>query len=138
MFSDLYRYFSDGLGSTLGSHTAFSCNVFLSKRISQLSLYSLALTLLKIEIHINNNVEYYSGLIRKSCHLRRYGLNLKAICQVRDIRQRKTNTLWFHIYVEPEKNKCIETEEIAGDQRWGGEVEGLEEGGQRYKLVIIR
>ena len=40
---------------------------------------------------------------RKSCHLPQHRSSLRALYQVKQVRQRKTNTARYHLYVESGK-----------------------------------
>ena len=54
-----------------------------------------------------------------------------------DIRQRKTNTVWSHIYVESKKDELIQAESriVVARAGGGGNGEMLVKG---YKLPVIR
>ena len=50
-------------------------------------------------------MEYYSALKkgRKSCHLQRHMINLEGIILNEINKTEKTNSAWYHLYVELKK-----------------------------------
>ena len=53
-------------------------------------------------------MEYHSAIKRKeSLPLWRHGRNLKALCCIKSVRQRKTNTIWFHLYINQTQRESI-------------------------------
>ena len=61
----------------------------------------------------------------KSCHLWQHGWISRALCWVKEVRQRKTNTVWSLLYVKSNNNdnnnKLIDTENRLVVARGGGE-----------------
>ena len=41
-------------------------------------------------------LEYYLA-IKKFCHLQQHGWTWRALCQVKEVRQRKANIVWYHL-----------------------------------------
>ena len=59
------------------------------------------------DTHTHTN-EYYSAIkIRKFCHLQQHGWTLQGK-YAKEIRQKKTNIVWYHLYVDSKKyNKLV-------------------------------
>ena len=68
-----------------------------------------------------HKIEYYSTTWKKSRHLQQNGWKVEALCHVRQVRQRKTNTIWYHLHVESKKAELIKTESrmVLGARRQG-------------------
>ena len=80
-------------------------------------------------------VEYYSAVKKnENLPLAERGMDLEGI-MLSEISQRKTNSVWYHLYVESKKERkkeLIDTE-VGGRQR-----QGLGEGGQKVQNSIYK
>ena len=55
-------------------------------------------------------MEYYSTWERrKVCHLQQHWMDLEGI-MLCEIGQRKTNSIWLHLFVESQKTKLVKTD----------------------------
>lgn len=80
---------------------------------------------------------------KNTLNLQQHWWNLRALCWVKLVRQRKISTIWLHFYVESEKQTNTENTQKptqktdlwlpeAGGRRWEKWVEGV----KRYKLQL--
>ena len=55
------------------------------------------------------------------CHLQQSGWTWRALCWVKYVGQRKTNTVWYHLYVKSKQTEDTEKENRLVVVRGGGE-----------------
>lgn len=80
--------------------------------------------------------EYYSAIKEEILPLWLHGWNLRSLYQVKQVRQKKTNTIWPLLHVESEETGLIETENrlLVASAEVGVGREGA--GGQRVQTFI--